>query len=100
MDESGFSVGASQSSRVLVNIREAASWKQIGSRQEWITAIECVSAAGIAVPPLIIFKAKHTNTGWIPRQAPPNWRFSTSNSGWTSDIHGYEWLTTVFDPTT
>jgi len=27
-----------------------------------MTAIECISASGAAVPPLIIFKAKHTNT--------------------------------------
>jgi hypothetical protein len=100
MDESGFTVGASQSSRALVNIREASNWKQIGGRQEWITAIECVSASGVVIPPLLIFKAKHTNTGWIPAQAPSDWRFSTSNSGWTSDSHGYEWLTTVFAPST
>jgi hypothetical protein len=62
MDESGFAVGAIQSSGSLVNIRDAGSWKQIGSRQEWMTAIECVSAAGALVPPLLIFKAKHTNT--------------------------------------
>jgi hypothetical protein len=37
----------------------------IAGRQEWITAIECVSAAGTAIPPLIIFKAQHTNTAWI-----------------------------------
>ena len=100
MDESGFAVGTSQSSRALVNIREDTGWKQIGSRQEWITGIECVSAAGVAVPPLLIFKAKHTNTAWIPAQTPAKWRFSTSNSGWTSDSHGYEWLTTVFEPLT
>ncbi|KAM0701561.1 hypothetical protein Q7P35_010469 [Cladosporium inversicolor] len=51
IDESGFAVRASQSSRALVNIRETSSWKQIGSRQEWITAIECRSASGVAVPP-------------------------------------------------
>ncbi|KAI7722002.1 hypothetical protein KC353_g885 [Hortaea werneckii] len=100
MDESGFAVGASQSSRALVNIREASSWKQIGSRQEWITAIECVGAAGTAIPPLLIFKAKHTNDAWIPAQAPREWHFSTSSSGWTSDSHGYEWLTRVFEPVT
>lgn len=100
MDESGFALGASQSSRALVNIRDASSWKQIGNRQEWVTAIECVSASGVAIPSLLIFKAKHTNTGWIPAQAPPDWRFLTSNSGWTSDSHGYEWLTTVFAPST
>ena len=100
MDESGFAVGDSQSSRALVNIREDSSWKVINGRQEWITAIECVSAAGVVIPPLIIFKAKYTNTAWIPPDTPLDWRFSTSNSGWTSDSHAYEWLTTVFEPTT
>jgi hypothetical protein len=100
MDESGFAVGTSQSSRALVNIREKSSWKIVSGRQEWITAIECVSASGIALPPLVIFKAKHTNSAWIPAQTPSNWRFSTSNSGWTSNSHGYEWLTAVFEPTT
>jgi len=100
MDESGFAVGTSQSSRTLVNVREQSSWKVINGRQEWITGIECISAAGVAIPPLIIFKAKHTNTAWIPQDTPPDWRFSTSNSGWTSDSHAYEWLTTVFEPST
>lgn len=100
MDESGFAVGESQSSRALVNIRERSSWKVISGRQEWITAIECISADGSALPPLLIFKAKHTNTGWVPTQAPQDWCFSTSNSGWTSDSHAYEWLTTVFEPLT
>jgi len=100
MDESGFAVGESQSSRALVNVRENSSWKVIQGRQEWITAIECVSASGVALPPMIIFKAKHTNTAWIPEHTPVDWRFSTSTSGWTSDSHAYEWLTTVFEPTT
>ena len=100
VDESGFAVGASQSSRVLVNIRENTSWKVINGRQEWITAIECVNAAGAAIPPLLIFKAKYTNTAWIPANTPPNWRFSTSTSGWTSNSHAYEWLTAHFEPYT
>jgi hypothetical protein len=100
MDESGFAVGTSQPSRALVNIREKSSWKVVHGRQEWITAIECISAAGLAIPPLIIFKAKHTNTGWIPEHTSADWRFSTSNSGCTSDRHGYEWLTTLFKPLT
>ena len=91
MDESGLAVNESQSSRALVNILEKSSWKVIPGRQQWITAIECISAGGSALPPLLIFKAKHTNTGWIPAHAPRDWRFSTSNSGWTSDGHAYEW---------
>lgn len=66
MDESGFTIGESQSSRALVNLREKSSWKVIQGRQEWVTAIECISVAGTALPPLLIFKAKHTNSAWIP----------------------------------
>lgn len=60
MDESGFSVGTSQTSRKLINIRERASWKRINGRQEWITAIECIRASGVALPPLLIFKIDTT----------------------------------------
>ncbi|KYG40564.1 hypothetical protein M433DRAFT_160234 [Acidomyces richmondensis BFW] len=77
IDESGFAISTSQSSRVLINI-------------QWITAIECVSAIGVAIPPLVIFKAKHTNSAWILQDTPLDWRFSTSNSGWTSDSYAYE----------
>ncbi len=55
MDESGFAVGASQSSQALVNVRESSSWKVVAGQQEWITAIKCVNAAVDAIPPLIIF---------------------------------------------
>jgi len=65
-----------------------------------VTAIKCVSATGTAIPPLLIFKAKHTNDAWVPAQTPRDWYFSTSSSGWTSDIHGYEWLTRGFEPLT
>jgi hypothetical protein len=98
MDESGFAVGASQTSRALVNVRDKASWKKIQGRQEWITAIEVVDAAGVVGPPLLIFKSKHLSTAWVPDHAPPDWSFTTSKSGWTSDSHGYQWLTEVFEP--
>ena len=98
MDESGFNVGDSQSSQVLVNRLISTDFKQKGSRQEWITGIECISASGGVLPPLLIFKAQDTYSRWIPTGTPLDWRFSTSNSGWTSDSHGYQWLTTVFEP--
>ena len=49
MDESGFAVGESQSSRALVNVRESTSWMIISGRQEWITAMECNNASGRCV---------------------------------------------------
>jgi hypothetical protein len=63
MDQSGFAVGASQLLRALDDIREEYRSKEIGSRQEWVTASECVSAADMAIPPLFVFSAKYTNKG-------------------------------------
>jgi hypothetical protein len=61
---------------------------------------ECVSALGVTLPPTLIFKGKNLNSGWIPDVTPPGWAFSTSNKGWTADIHAYEWFTTRFEPLT
>lgn len=100
VDETGFALGTSLPSKVLINKEETGGFKKISGRQEWITAIECVGASGVSLPPLIIFRAKDTNTAWIPTSTPEKWKFSTSSSGWTSDSHAYEWLTTLFEPET
>jgi len=100
VDESGFALGTTLSSKVLIRRGDTTAFKKISRRQEWITAIECIGASGVALPPLLIFKAKYTNTAWILASTPENWRFSTSNSRWTSNSHAYEWLTTLFEPET
>jgi hypothetical protein len=100
VDETGFALGTTLPSKVLIKRGDTTAFKKISGRQEWITAIECIGALGVALPPLLIFKAKYTNTAWIPASTPEKWKFSTSNSGWTSDNHAYEWLTTLFEPET
>lgn len=100
VDETGFALGTTLSSKVLIDKTVSKGLKKIAGRQEWITALECVSATGTPLPPLVIFKAKDTNTTWIPAATPLGWYFSTSTSGWTSNSHGYEWLTKVFEPNT
>jgi hypothetical protein len=57
-DESGLAVGTRRSSRVLINICDKVSWKVVSSRQEWVIAIERVSAAGQALPPFVILQSK------------------------------------------
>jgi hypothetical protein len=98
--ESGSAVRESQSSKALINACERSTWKVISGRQEWITVIECIDAAGRAIPSLTISKARYTNTTYIRTDRPADYRFSTSNSGWTSGSHVFEWLTTVFELST
>lgn len=100
MDESGFGVGESQTTRVLVPIDSTHKHKRVAGKQEWITDIECINAAGGALTPMIIFKAKNLNTGWLPPETPANWHFGVSENGWTSNDLGLNWLIKVFEPQT
>src|SRR5436305_514701 len=83
MDESGFGIGEEQAIKVLVHLDSTQKYKVIGGKQEWVTVIECISAAGEALAPLLIFKGKDVNTRWINESSPPGWHFATSKNGWT-----------------
>jgi hypothetical protein len=100
VDETGFALGTTLPSKVLIKRGDTMVFKKISRRQEWIMVIKCIRALRVALPLLLIFKAKYTNTAWIPASMPEKWKFSTSNSRWTSDNHAYKWLTTLFEPET
>jgi hypothetical protein len=100
MDESGFGIGEEQIMKVLVYLDARQKEKVIGGKQEWVTDIECINAAGEALPPLLIFKGQDINTRWINERSPEGWHFATSKNGWTSNDLGLAWLKNVFDPLT
>jgi len=106
MDESGYGIGMTQSTRVLL-IRDAGekglkATKASSGRQEWVTTIACVSAAGTHLPPLVIFKATGSvNARWLPDELQVwGWCWATSNSGWMNDTLSLDWLQRVFEPST
>jgi DDE superfamily endonuclease len=100
MDESGFGVGESQTTKVLVPLNRTQKYKVVTVKQEWVTVIEYFKAAGGALSPMIIFKGKDINSGWLPTQTPHSWHFGVSENGWTSNILGLQWLIKVFEPQT
>ena len=106
MDETGFAIGSAQSTRVLTvfEIRKTARASKADHRGEWTTSIECVSAAGGVLPPLVILKGKgNFNEAWLPAVHRPlveGWQFRTSNKGWSNDFLALEWLQHVFIPST
>jgi hypothetical protein len=98
VDETGFSIGSSRKSVVLLDQLDRRREKTQPGRQEWITSLECVSASGATLPPCLIFKRQYLNSGWIPNETPAGWKFITSKKGWTSDLIRFEWLKTHFQP--
>src|ERR1700710_1046704 len=62
--------------------------------------VECICGDGTILPPLGIFKGKNVLQTWIPDQVLNSWFFSANTKGWTSNLHGLEWLKRVFEPLT
>ena len=100
MDESGFSISEEQAIKVLIYLNAKQKHKVVRGKQEWVTDIKCINAAGEALAPLLIFKAADVNTRWINEQSPQGWYFAASKNGWTSNDLGLAWLKNVFDPLT
>ena len=102
MDKTGFNIGgAPWFTRVLAVLdgpkRKKAN-QSTSDRQEWFTLIKCLSAAGRALPPLVIFKGTAVmHDGWLPRGVEyPGWRYCISNKGWSNDTLAYKWLSNIF----
>jgi hypothetical protein len=98
VDETGFSIGSSRKSVVLLDQLNQRREKKQPGRKEWITCLKCVSASEVTLPPCLIFKGQNLNSGWIPNETPADWKFITSKKGWTSDLIGFEWLKAYFQP--
>ena len=62
MDETGFAVGDTQSTRIIVDSTYKSNLKVTAGKQEWVTVLECIDGAGGALPPMVIFKAQNTNS--------------------------------------
>jgi hypothetical protein len=65
VDETGFSIGLSRKSVVLLDQLNQCREKKQPGRQEWITCLECVSTLGVTLPLYLIFKGENLNLGWI-----------------------------------
>jgi hypothetical protein len=108
MDESGYAMGATQSTAVVVVVERGSRWakkarKIKNPRGEWVTTVECISAAGKVIPPLVIFKAQGAfQLSWVPEKDPlvKDYTFCRSPSGWTNNYTSYKWLKDVFEPNT
>ena len=71
---------------------------QDGNR-EFISLLACISAAGIALPPALIYKGETSlQDTWLEDWEPKNEAyFAVSLNGWSSNALGLHWLQTVFD---
>jgi hypothetical protein len=100
MDESGFSIRTIELTCTILDSNLRTKYQAHPGRQEWVSVVECICGDRTSISPLVIFKGKNVLQGWIPNEVLDSWYFSANTKGWTSNLHGLEWLKRVFEPAT
>ncbi|KAL2125810.1 hypothetical protein VTI74DRAFT_2630 [Chaetomium olivicolor] len=93
-DETGFMMGMIFAGMVVTTSDGFGKVKlaQPGNR-EWATVIQGVNALGWAIPPFIILAAQYHLANWYTEcNLPANWRFATTDNGWTTNAVGLDWI--------
>jgi hypothetical protein len=100
MDETGIALGVCSNQRVVGKAATISSYKATPENREWVSIIETISATGRRLQCLIIFKGNALQSTWFTDPNIPNYSYTVSPNGWTSNDIGLAWLRQIFIPQT
>ena len=84
---------------MLVSKQNQRGYRGARVKRTTVTAVECVSAAGKYLDPMIIWPASTHRANWTTHPTP-GWHYAYSDSGYTDSYLSLQWLKLVFDPQT
>jgi hypothetical protein len=99
MDETGIMLSMLGSVKVLVGKDDGRDYRGTGTKRTMVTAIECVSASGEYLNPMIIWPASTHRSNWTT-YSTPGWFYGLSETGYNDSFLSLEWIKRVFDPQT
>jgi hypothetical protein len=99
MDETGVMLSMLGSARVLVGKDDRQGHRGAGVKRTMVTAVECISADGRALLPLIIWPSSTHRSNWTTFKTP-GWHYAHSENGYNDSKISLEWLRRVFEPQT
>ncbi|EOA82623.1 uncharacterized protein SETTUDRAFT_48320, partial [Exserohilum turcica Et28A] len=91
MDETGVMLSMLGSAKVLVGKDNRQGSRGAGVKRTMVTAIECISADGRALLPLIIWPASTHRSNWTTHSTP-GWHYAHSENGYNDSKISLEWL--------
>jgi hypothetical protein len=99
MDETSIMLSKLNSVKVLISKDNKRGSRGARIKRTTVTAIECVSAVGRYLNPMIIWPASTHRANWVTHPTP-GWHYAYSDSGYTDSYISFQWLKLVFDPQT
>jgi hypothetical protein len=97
MDETGVMLSMLGSVTVLLGKYDKHDYRGAGVKHTMVTAVECISASGECLKPMIIWPASTHRSNWT-RYDTPGWVYAFSESGYTDSYLTLQSLQKVFDP--
>ena len=97
-NETGCAMGVIATAKVVTGTLTHRTVHIQPRNREWITAVECISAAGWALPSILIFAGKVHISTWYTTDLPSRQTIALSENGWTNDKLRYYQLTEIFNP--
>jgi hypothetical protein len=95
MDETGVMLSMLGSVKVLGGRGDLRGHRGAGVKRTLVTAIECISADGRSLSPLIIWPASTHRSNWTTHPTP-GWHYGVSENGYNDSKISLEWLKRVF----
>ncbi|KAI1532887.1 DDE-1 domain containing protein [Pyrenophora tritici-repentis] len=99
MDETGIMLSMLNSVKVLVGKDDTHAYRGARVKRTMVTAVECISADGRSLNPMIIWPVKTHRANWTTYPTP-GWVYAISDTGFTDSYISLQWLKLVFDPQT
>lgn len=96
MDESGMPLDHCPPNVVARRGQKKIRYRVAGKKEQ-ITILGCANAAGLALPPMVIFEGKHLNYQWTLEEVPGTY-YGMSGKGWTDQELFRHWLKEHFVP--
>jgi hypothetical protein len=59
MDEQGLGLGVCENSKVLGSSGKKRTYVATPENREWVSTLECISAGGWKIDPMVIFKGQN-----------------------------------------
>jgi hypothetical protein len=99
MDETGVMLSMLGSAKVLVGKNDMRSYRGARVKRKMVTTIECISADGRYLNPLIIWPATTHRSNWTTFPTP-GWQYACTATGYTDPYVSLQWLKRIFGPET
>lgn len=102
-DEVGIAMGLGDNGIMVGDAHRKFLVAKYSGNREWVTILECISAAGRILNPLVIFAGGSIQQQWFPdknNHRYEDWFFEFSSIRWTNDHTALKWLRGIFIPRT